>query len=87
SGTIGAAELAAAIAPATWWETWFGATTPPPDTDSIGGVLAFLAWLDGTTTGRALYMLTTLVAVSLYLYEGHKLAKARIAAKGAVGGS
>jgi len=81
SGTIGAATLSAAIAPPTWWEIWFGASTPPPNTDSLYGVLQFLAWMDGTTTGRALYMLTTLVAVSLYLWEGHKLARARVAAK------
>lgn len=81
SGTIGGAVLSAATAPPTWWETWFGAATPPPATDSLGGTLAFLAWLDGTTTGRALYMLTTLVAVTLYLYEAHKLARSRIVPK------
>jgi hypothetical protein len=81
AGTIGAETLNAAGVPSTWWETWFGATTPPPDTDSIGGIFAFLAWLDATTTGRALYMLTTLVAVSLYLYEAHKLTRAKIAGR------
>lgn len=81
SGEITGTTLLSATAPSTWWETWFGASTPPPDTDSVGGIFAFLAWMDSTTTGRALYMVTTLVAILLYLYEGHKLARSRIVSK------
>ena len=79
SGTIGSAVLSGATTGSGWWSTWFGMSSPPPaDLSSLSGVVADLAWLGESETGRAIYMGTTLVAVALYLWEGHKLAKARL---------
>ena len=79
SGTIGATVLSGATTGSGWWSTWFGMPGPPPgELTTVNGVVADLAWLGESETGRAIYMGSTLVAVALYLWEGHKLAKARL---------
>ena len=79
SGTIGASVLNGATTGGGWWSTWFGMPGPPPgELTTVNGVVADLAWLGESETGRAIYMGSTLVAVALYLWEGHKLARARL---------
>ncbi len=78
SGQITGPTLVAATPPTGWWSTWFGMPNPPPNADSVEGAFAFLAWLDQSVTGRALYMVVTLVAVTVYVYEAHKLARSKI---------
>ncbi len=76
SGTIGAETLLSATVPAGWWTTWFGIGSPPPPTNpTLQGVLDWLAWWGDSTAGRASYAGATLVAIGLYLWEGHKLAR------------
>jgi len=77
SGTIGSATLTSAILASGWWSEWFGINTPPPDPSmsSFSGIVADLAWWGNSTAGRASYAATTIVAVTLYLYQGHKLAR------------
>lgn len=77
SGTIGAGTLDSAILPGGWWSEWFGINLPPPNRNasSLGGIVADLAWWGDSTAGRASYAATTIVAVTLYLYQGHKLAR------------
>jgi hypothetical protein len=77
SGTIGSGTLSSAILASGWWSEWFGINTPPPDPSisSLGGIVADLAWWGNSTAGRASYAATTIVAVTLYLWEGHKLAR------------
>ena len=78
SGQIDGAVLSSATPLSGWWVAWFGMPTPPPPVNSIEGAFAFLAWMDQSVTGRALYMLVTLVAVTIYVYEAHRLAKSKI---------
>jgi hypothetical protein len=76
SGTIGSATLLSATVPSGWWTTWFGIDSPPPSADaSLQGILDWLAWWGGSTAGRASYAAATLIAIGLYLWEGHKLAR------------
>jgi hypothetical protein len=77
SGTIGSGTLTSAILSSGWWAQWFGIDTPPPDPSmsSLGGIVADLAWWGDSMAGRASYAATTIVAVTLYLWEGHKLAR------------
>jgi hypothetical protein len=80
SGTIGSATLLSATVPSGWWTTWFGIDSPPPSADaSLQGVLDWLAWWGGSTAGRASYAAATLIAIGLYLWEGHKLARRALA--------
>jgi len=44
----------------------------------VQGILDDLAWFGSSTAGRAAYAATTIVAVLLYLWEGHKLARAKL---------
>ena len=76
SGTIGADTLLSATVPTGWWTTWFGIGSPPPPANpTLQGVLDWLAWWGDSTPGRASYAAATLVAIGLYLWEGHKLAR------------
>ena len=80
AGTIDGPVLGSSIVTGSWWSTIFGIQTPPPDPtfSSLQGIIDDLAWFGSSTAGRAAYAATTLVAVTLYLWEGHKLAKARL---------
>ena len=80
AGTIDGPVLVSSIVVGSWWSTIFGIQTPPPDPtfSSLQGIVNDLAWFGSSTAGRAAYAATTLVAVTLYLWEGHKLAKARL---------
>jgi hypothetical protein len=80
SGQVDGAILSSSAVVGTWWNTVFGIPTPPPDPSlsSVEGILADLAWFGGSTAGRAAYAATTIVAVMLYLWEGHKLARAKL---------
>ncbi len=77
SGAVVASTLLSATLPQGWWSAWFGINTPPPDMSptSANGIVSDLAWWGDSTAGRASYAATTIVAVSLYLWEGHKLAR------------
>ena len=81
AGIIDGAVLDSAVVVGSWWSTVFGIPTPPPDPtlSSLPGILDDLAWFGASTAGRATYAATTLVAVLLYLWEGHKLARAKLA--------
>jgi len=80
SGQVDGAILSSSVVPGTWWTTIFGIPTPPPDPSlsSVQGILDDLAWFGSSTAGRAAYAATTIVAVMLYLWEGHKLARAKL---------
>jgi hypothetical protein len=80
SGQVDGAILSSSAVVGTWWNTVFGIPTPPPDPSlsSVQGILADLAWFGSSTAGRAAYAATTIVAVLLYLWEGHKLARAKL---------
>ncbi len=80
AGIIDGSVLSSSTIVGTWWSTIFGIQTPPPDPtfSSLQGIIDDLAWFGSSTAGRAAYAATTLVAVTLYLWEGHKLAKARL---------
>jgi hypothetical protein len=81
AGIIDGAILSSAVVEGSWWSTVFGIPTPPPDPtlSSLPGILDDLAWFGASTAGRATYAATTIVAVLLYLWEGHKLARAKLA--------
>ena len=81
AGIIDGAVLDSAVVVGSWWSAVFGIPTPPPDPtlSSLPGILDDLAWFGASTAGRATYAATTLVAVLLYLWEGHKLARAKLA--------
>lgn len=81
AGIIDGALLGSAVVEGSWWSTVFGIPTPPPDPtpSSLPGILDDLAWFGASTAGRATYAATTIVAVLLYLWEGHKLARAKLA--------
>ena len=80
SGQVDGAILSSSVVAGTWWTTIFGIPTPPPDPSlsSVQGILDDLAWFGSSTAGRAAYAATTIVAVLLYLWEGHKLARAKL---------
>ena len=80
AGIIDGATLSSATLVGSWWSTVFGIPTPPPDPtlSSLPGILDDLAWFGASTAGRATYAATTIVAVLLYLWEGHKLARAKL---------
>lgn len=80
AGIIDGAVLGSAVVEGSWWSTVFGIPTPPPDPtlSSLPGILDDLAWFGASTAGRATYAATTIVAVLLYLWEGHKLARAKL---------
>ena len=80
AGVIDGAVLGSAVVEGSWWSTVFGIPTPPPDPtlSSLPGILDDLAWFGASTAGRATYAATTIVAVLLYLWEGHKLARAQL---------
>ena len=81
AGIIDGAVLDSATVVGSWWSAVFGIPTPPPDPtlSSLPGILDDLAWFGASTAGRATYAATTIVAVLLYLWEGHKLARAKLA--------
>ena len=81
AGIIDGAILSSAVVEGSWWSAVFGIPTPPPDPtlSSLPGILDDLAWFGASTAGRATYAATTIVAVLLYLWEGHKLARAKLA--------
>jgi hypothetical protein len=80
SGQVDGPILSSSVVAGTWWNTIFGIPTPPPDPSlsSVQGILDDLAWFGSSTAGRAAYAATTIVAVMLYLWEGHKLARAKL---------
>ena len=80
AGLIDGPLLASSVVVGAWWSTLFGIQTPPPDpsVSSLQGVISDLAWFGSSTAGRAAYAAATIVAILLYLWEGHKLAKAKI---------
>ncbi len=80
AGIIDGAVLDSATVVGSWWSAVFGMSTPPPDPtlSSLPGILDDLAWFGASTAGRATYAATTIVAVLLYLWEGHKLARAKL---------
>jgi hypothetical protein len=80
AGIIDGAVLDSATVVGSWWSAVFGIPTPPPDPtlSSLPGILDDLAWFGASTAGRATYAATTIVAVLLYLWEGHKLARAKL---------
>ena len=80
SGLIDAPVLISAIVTGAWWSTLFGIATPPPDPSfsSLQGIIDDLAWFGSSTAGRAAYAAATIVAILLYLWEGHKLARAKL---------
>ena len=80
AGVIDGAVLSSAVITGSWWSAVFGIPTPPPDPtpSSLPGILDDLAWFGASTAGRAAYAATTIVAVLLYLWEGHKLARAKL---------
>jgi hypothetical protein len=80
SGQVDGAVLSSAIVIGAWWSNVFGIPTPPPDPSlsSLHGIVDDLAWFGDSTAGRAAYAATTLVAILLYLWEGHKLARAKL---------
>jgi hypothetical protein len=80
AGIIDGAVLSSSIVAGAWWNTVFGIQTPPPDPtlSSLPGILDDLAWFGDSTAGRATYAATTIVAVLLYLWEGHKLARTKL---------
>jgi hypothetical protein len=80
AGTIDGPVLISSVVVGAWWSTIFGIQTSPPDPSfsSFQGIIADLAWFGSSTAGRAAYAGTTLVAISLYLWEGHKLARAKL---------
>jgi hypothetical protein len=80
AGIIDGAVLDSAVVVGSWWSAVFGIPTPPPDPtpSSLPGILDDLAWFGASTAGRATYAATTIVAVLLYLWEGHKLARAKL---------
>jgi hypothetical protein len=80
SGLIDGSTLSSSVVVGAWWSTVFGIPTPPPDPSfsSLHGIVDDLAWFGDSTAGRAAYAATTLVAILLYLWEGHKLARAKL---------
>ncbi len=80
AGIIDGAVLSSSTLVGAWWSTVFGIQTPPPDPSfsSLQGIVEDLAWFGASTAGRAAYAATTIVAVLLYLWEGHKLARAKL---------
>jgi hypothetical protein len=84
SGLIDGAVLNSSIVAGAWWSTLFGIATPPPDPSfsSLQGIVDDLAWFGGSTAGRAAYAAATIVAILLYLWEGHKLARAKLLGTG-----
>lgn len=80
AGKIDGQVLGSSVVGGAWWSTVFGILTPPPDPSfsSVQGIVDDLAWFGSSTAGRAAYAATTLIAVSLYLWEGHKLARAKL---------
>jgi hypothetical protein len=84
SGLIDGAVLNSAIVAGAWWSALFGIATPPPDPSfsSLQGIIDDLAWFGSSTAGRAAYAAATIVAILLYLWEGHKLARAKLLGTG-----
>jgi hypothetical protein len=80
AGIIDGLVLSSSLVVGGWWSTIFGIQTPPPDPtfSSPQGIVDDLAWFGDSTAGRAAYAATTIVAVMLYLWEGHKLARAKL---------
>ncbi|MHB8430190.1 MAG: hypothetical protein ACYDDZ_06620 [Acidimicrobiales bacterium] len=80
AGIVDGPVLSSSIVVGAWWNTLLGIPTPPPDPtfSSLQGIIGDLAWFGSSTAGRAAYAATTIVAVMLYLWEGHKLARAKI---------
>ena len=84
SGLIDGTVLNSSIVAGAWWSTLFGIATPPPDPSfsSLQGIVDDLAWFGSSTAGRAAYAAATIVAILLYLWEGHKLARAKLLGTG-----
>jgi len=84
SGLIDGAVLNSSLVAGAWWSTLFGIATPPPDPSfsSLQGIVDDLAWFGSSTAGRAAYAAATIVAILLYLWEGHKLARAKLLGTG-----
>jgi hypothetical protein len=80
-GFLSSQQLNKASSPGDWWSTIFGIATPPPaqNITGVGDVIADLAWFGDSTAGRALYALTSIVAILVYVHETHKMARRRIA--------
>ncbi|MGH9030413.1 MAG: hypothetical protein ACRDV4_12465 [Acidimicrobiales bacterium] len=80
AGLIDGAVLSSSVVVGAWWSTVFGIQTPPPDPtlSSLQGIISDLAWFGSSTAGRAAYAVATIVAILLYLWEGHKLARAKL---------
>ncbi|HZY93001.1 MAG TPA: hypothetical protein VFG07_09575 [Thermoplasmata archaeon] len=83
SGVIDGLLLSSSVVVGAWWSTLFGIPTPPPDPSlsSFQGIISDLAWFGSSTAGRAAYAASTIVAILLYLWEGHKLARAKLLGK------
>ena len=80
AGIIDGGLLSSSVVLGAWWSTIFGIQTPPPGPSfsSLQGILSDLAWFGSSTAGRAAYAAATIVAILLYLWEGHKLARAKL---------
>ncbi len=79
-GVIGPSSFTNETQPSGWWSTIFGIETPPPSADpvTIEEIIADLAWFDGSTAGRAMYALVTIIAVLAYILAAHKAARQKI---------